>query len=321
MKKTRALSCFLIPIMVCTMIALFPMEANANVASPSWYNNMFSNSRFFSVNVSDASEGYAQNNLSKMMKTYPQNYSGSKAQDCFTFAEACMSLTTSKTTKKLYNYRLTVDNLKKLTGLCPITHLRLGKYKCTTAGDGNGYGHSIIILRITNNYVYYADTNYWYSSDPTNKKRVKYYTKSLSSFVSWFGNNYNYINWVVKPYTYKKTNGDGKFAVNYESNNANGTMLSQRVRYKTTTATFSNAFKKPGYTFKYWIVRRDTDRKYYYYKKTVSNGVTSYTYEWKPYRTSGYSGWTLYKLPNKGTVRSIAPAGYSITLRAQWQKQ
>jgi len=249
--------------------------------------------------------GYGQAGLKIIFDKYSAGEVSREGGQCFGFAEWCRKTIAAKSTGKIrYNYKITKANVKKFKGVNPGTHMRIGKYKNEWSSND---GHSICILKITDDRVYYVQSNW--ACNRTNK--VSYGNDTIKKFVERFGYNYDYITYVNKVKSYKTTNRNPNFKVVYNANGGVGKMSSSAIKYGRSTAVKSNTFTRSGYKFDGWYIKRSMDGKWFYRKGSARGWYV------KGKQPSGYS---LYVLPNKGKLSKLTPAGYSATLYAKWVK-
>lgn len=165
---------------------------------------------------------------------------------CFGFATEVNDLIAAENKETEYKaLRFTKKNfLAKCKGVRPGTHIRFSDSK----EFNGGYGHSVVLFKVTDNTVYFADNNY-YAYDT-----VCYNHCSVDEFCSYY--DYKYINRITVPTKYKKYSKTKVAAKVYKTGNV-------RLRWIKTT-----------YTEKYYVYRSYSKKGIY--KKIAETTDTSY---------------------------------------------
>lgn len=193
--------------------------------------------------------------------------------ECWGWAEKVGNMLAAERSAKYYSgLKFTKKNFKnKCLGIKAGAHLRLSHGK---EYDGM-YGHSICLLKVTENQVCWTDNNY------SGYNIIAYHSATLDQFMNYYG-QYEYLNALTKTVSYKsqptpllaieknaegrsrlfwtKTSSTSKYKV-YRSTSKNGTYK----LIKTTTA--KNYIDK---TAKYGV-------KYYYKVRSVKSGTDPYS--------------------------------------------
>ena len=152
----------------------------------------------------------AASTINYLMKKYPNlgHYKGTG--QCWGYAEKiCTALASSRSTKYYSNYRMTKAHFRaKCLGIKAGTHLRLSNSKTFNGG----YGHSIALLKVTDNLVCWTDGNY------DSRNTIQYYSGTLDTFCNTYG--YRYINMVSKPIKYRSFDNPKAYVSSNNEKNA-----------------------------------------------------------------------------------------------------
>ena len=171
------------------------------------------------------------------------------------------------------------------------------------------------------------------------------FTKAGYSFAGWVaqkdtgekycsdspGNNYKWLksgcygNYVFKDTEKVKSLGESgtvitmyaqwktqQFLIRFKANGGTGTMSDQKVIYGESTKLYGNAFKRNGYSFVGWTVKRDDGYSYCYTSPSKQNA------SWMPESECNF-GHYIYK--DKQSVSDTALPNRMVTMYAQWKKE
>lgn len=263
------------------------------------------------------SDGYKQHSLNMIFNKYPNgskfSSSGYKGgYQCYGFAKYCVDTIGfwsgkygSKRT--VLNYSLNQTNIKKLSKYPMGTHVRIGNINATMNG-GEDNGHSIVILKVDNSNICYAEANW------AKPNKVTYTNSTIKAFDNKYS-GYSKIQYVDAP-KYKRASGSKRvnyYTVQYKPNGGTGTMSNTKVIYGKSTATKANAFSRSGYVFDGWKIRRYiNDRigwQWYCQKGNVKT--------WCKTLPEGY-GYVKYRSGAK--VAYTASAGSTVQFYATWKR-
>lgn len=138
---------------------------------------------------------WAASTINGIISKYRNHKRYSGGGQCWGYAEKVSTkLAKSRKTKYYKGLRFTKKNFKsKCLGVKAGTHLRLSRHKKFSAY----VGHSVVILKVTDKMVYWADNNYYRTNT------VDYRSGSINKFMSYYS-TYGYINMVRQTVQYKK---------------------------------------------------------------------------------------------------------------------
>ena len=129
-----------------------------------------------------------------LMGRYPHGKAFDSAGTCWGYAVKVNDLLADDNKTSYYNgLRFTKANFKKkCLDAKAGTHIRFSH----GSSFNGGYGHSVVLLRVDENKVIWADNNYYAYNT------VCYYQGTMNDFYKCYG-QYEYINMVSKPTKYK----------------------------------------------------------------------------------------------------------------------
>lgn len=131
----------------------------------------------------------AATTIDYIMEKYPIDTIFKESGACWGYAEAASNLLTGSSETKFYsNLKFNKTNFRnKCLNAKAGTHLRLSK----KAKFDGGYGHSIVLFKVTENLMIWGDCN------RIGNNKITYYYGSLDSFMQYY-DHYSYINMVKK---------------------------------------------------------------------------------------------------------------------------
>lgn len=176
----------LIPLMVFALTVAF-LSINVQSVCANSENANFSGNVCTSDDNAAATIDYVKSRYKHLNK-----YDG--PGQCWGYAEKVNDMLSSTNSTKYYKgLKFNKSNFKdKCLGIKAGSHIRFS-HGSTFNG---GYGHSVTLLKVTNDLVCWADNNYYGSNI------VAYYKGSLNDFMQCYG-QYGYINMVSKTTKYK----------------------------------------------------------------------------------------------------------------------
>jgi len=262
-----------------------------------------------------SSKGVVQNSLSMIFNKYPNGStftsSGYKGgYQCYGFAKYCVDTIghwdgTYGKKRTVLNRSLTPTNIRNLSKWPIGTHLRIGNINATINGGENN-GHSIVLLKVTNTNIYYAEANW------AKPNKVTYTASSISAFDQKYS-GYKKIQYVDAPRYFRSSGRVNYYTIKYNANGGNGIMYNTKVVYGKATKTTNNKFTRSGYSFNGWAVRRYVNNRtgwlWYCQKGDIK--------KWCKTLPSGYS---YVKYSNGCTVSTTAAAGSTVQFYALWKK-
>lgn len=129
-----------------------------------------------------------------LMIRYAHNRAFDSAGTCWGYAVKLNDFLAEDNKTSYYNgLRFTKANFKKkCLGVKAGTHIRFS-HGSTFNG---GYGHSVVLLQVDENKVYWADNNYFAYNT------ICYYQGTMNDFYKCYG-QYGYINMIAKPTQYR----------------------------------------------------------------------------------------------------------------------
>ncbi|MGN0658105.1 MAG: hypothetical protein ACI4LA_00730 [Emergencia sp.] len=141
------------------------------------------------------SDDYAASAIDYLFGRYRHHTQFDSGGQCFGYAVKVNDLLTDVNNTRYYDgLRFNRKNfLAKCLNAKAGTHLRLS---CGSSFNG-GYGHSVVLLQVTEDKVYWADNNF------CSYNKICYCSGSVSDFLNYYG-KYGYINMVSKPVKYRK---------------------------------------------------------------------------------------------------------------------
>lgn len=180
---TRAMTCLLAALV---MITGLPASVSAYDAKS---EPLFENTSFVdSMKLKNAKQR-------AMVEYIYADYSGGNDRykgsgQCYGYAEKIRKMFGKKYKQRKYGVKATKANFyKKLKKLKPGTHVRLSAKK-----NGGGSAHSIVLLKITKNTIWYTDGNYDYNNG------IRYSQEPLDYFCSrMMGGGRKYLAWAREP--------------------------------------------------------------------------------------------------------------------------
>lgn len=209
----------------------------------------------------------AKSGIRYLKYKYPNKTVFPKGGTCFGYATDINDLLAGKNSETEYKgLRFTKKKFLKLCkGVKAGTHIRFSDSKTYNGG----YGHSVVLFKVTDDIVYFADNNYY------SYNTVCYNRCSVDEFCSYY--DYKYINRITVPKKYRT------FTTSLVSGKAlkSGAI---RLRWIKTTDTqtyciYRSNKKKSGYKkiaevtdTTYLDKTADRNSKVYYKVKSVRNG-------------------------------------------------
>lgn len=266
MQKT--LSILLISVLILTTPGLFLDKA---------YADSTNNWMFYGSDCSD--NKYASSTINYIIAKYPNGTQWKGDGQCYGYALKICDILSKKQKEEHYkNLRFTKKNLlKKCKGVKAGTHLRV-----STSADGSGWGHSIVLLKVTDSKVYWTEANV------RGYNNIRHYCASPETFINLY--DFTHIDYVIKNTQYRtrttplldgERNGKKQYRLYW-------TKTTNTEKYKIYRATSKNG--------KYKLIKTTTKCNYtdtsakkgvrYYYKvqalkeseKTKTSGKISYKY-------------------------------------------
>lgn len=136
----------------------------------------------------------ASSTIDYAMSKYRHLSTFPKTGECWGFAETINELLAAQNDTRFYTgLKNTQKNfLDKCLGVKAGTHIRF----CNTRKFDSWSGHSVVLLKVTEDYIYWADNNY----DRANT--VQYYSGTIDDFF-WYYGQYGYLTMVKEPVKYK----------------------------------------------------------------------------------------------------------------------
>lgn len=180
--KRRILTAFLAVILSVTALPLFTAEADAYSEGATYRG-------------SDCTDNEnAATIIDYLMVRYPHGKAFDSAGTCWGYAVKINELLADDNKTSYYNgLRFTKANFrKKCLDAKAGTHIRFSH----SSSFSGGYGHSVVLLKVEENKVIWADNNYYAYNT------VCYYQGTMNDFYQCYG-QYAYINMVSKPTKYK----------------------------------------------------------------------------------------------------------------------
>lgn len=255
----KFISTLLITALILTGISFVPAAAYAAEKPSEWYH----------TGKECTSNAAAASTIDYIQAKYPTGSVYTGSGECWGWAEKISNMLSAKRSTKYYNgLKFNKKNLvAKCKGVKAGTHLRVSDGKTT-----NGYsGHSICLLKVTNDTVSWTDANVGgiYNG-------IRHKTASIESFLMQYP--FKYINFVTKNQSYKAQSSTPLLAIQ-RMDDGRATLYwanaSSTSKYKVYRATSKNG--------KYKLVKTTTDsnytdekaslgRKYYYKVKAVKKG-------------------------------------------------
>lgn len=129
-----------------------------------------------------------------LMIRYSHNKDFDSGGTCWGYAVKLNDYLADDNKTTYYNgLRFTKASFKKrCLGVKAGTHIRFSR----GSSFNGGYGHSVILLKVDENKVYWADNNYY------DYNTICYYQGTMNDFYKCYG-QYGYINMIAKPTKYK----------------------------------------------------------------------------------------------------------------------
>ncbi len=230
--------------------------------------------------VADSGTGYAgqdctanetaSSTIDYAMSKYKHLSTFPKSGECWGFAETINGLLAAQNDVNYFTgLKNTQKNfLKKCLGVKAGTHIRF----CNTRQFDSWSGHSVVLLKVTEDYIYWADNNY----DRANT--VQYYSGTIDDFFSMYG-QYSYLTMVKKPVKYKTYAAPTVSSM--RDMEAGGIRLTW---LKTTNTTRYDVYRSYNKTGTYKRIGKTEDRVFL--DRSVDMGQKAY-YKIKAVKTSG----------------------------------
>lgn len=179
--KRKILTAFLAVILSATALPLFTAEAQAYSEGATFRGSDCTDN----VNAAAA--------IDYVMSRYSHGKAFDSAGTCWGYAVKINDLLADDNKTSYYNgLRFTKANFKKkCLNAKAGTHIRFSH----GSSFNGGYGHSVVLLSVEENKVYWADNNYYAYNT------VCYYQGTMNDFYKCYG-QYEYINMVSKPTKY-----------------------------------------------------------------------------------------------------------------------
>ena len=206
-----------------------------------------------------------------VIKKYPAGSEYPGTGECWGYAETVSNLlAASKSTKFYKGLKFTKKNfLNKCLGVKAGTHLRMSNSKTF-----NGYyGHSVVLLKVTEDDVIWADNN---GTGAYNI--VAYHRSTADGFVYQYGYQFEYLNMVARPTKYR-ISSESKLAAAADNEagviNLAWTRALGAARYEIYRSyTKNGTYKKIGKTTSasYTDSTAELGSKAYYKVKAVKSG-------------------------------------------------
>ncbi|MBR3786033.1 MAG: hypothetical protein IKJ77_06495 [Firmicutes bacterium] len=262
----KALSILLISIFILSVPGVTLDKAHADAAG-TW---MFDGSDC-------TTNQWGASTINYVIAKYPNGTQWQGAGQCYGYALHICDIFSKKQKEEHYkNLRFTKKNLlKKCKGVKAGTHLRVS----TSPTDG-GWGHSIVLLKVTNSKVYWTEANV------RGYNNIRHYCASPETFINLY--DFTHINYVIKNTAYRtpvspkldgERNTKGQYKLFWTKSN-------NTKEYKVYRST-----SKKG---KYKLVKTVPNDKFHYTDSTAKKGVRYY-YKVKAVKNNG-------KVRSSGTV-------------------
>ena len=254
MKKILAI--FLISVLISSVPMAF-VDATYADSTNNWM--------FYGSSCSD--NKYAASTINYIMAKYPNGTQWKGDGQCYGYALKVCDILSKKQKEVHYKkLRFTKKNLlKTCEGVRAGTHLRV-----STSPGGDGWGHSIVLLKVTSKKVYWTEANV------RGYNNIRHYCASPETFINLY--DFTYIDYIIKNTQYRartvplldgERNGKGQYRLYW-------TRTSSTEKYKVYRATAKNG--------KYKLIK--TTRSCNYTDTTAKKGVRYY-YKVKAVKESG----------------------------------
>jgi len=232
--------------------------------------------------TSNASAASTINYIRAKHDQYSQ-YKGSG--QCFGWAEKVGNMLAAERSYKEYkSLRFNKKNFKaKCLNVKAGTHLRLSHEKKYNPWSG----HSICLLKVTNNQVCWTDNNY------AGYETIAYYSATLDQFVNYYS-QYEYLNMITKTTKYK-SQSEPLLAIEKAADGR-----SKLYWPKTTSTSKYKVYRATSKNGTYKLIKTTTAKNY---KDTTAKYGTKYYYKVKSVK----SGEDLYSNTSYSTARLIQP--------------
>lgn len=228
----------------------------------------------------------AASTIDYAMSKYKHQSTFPKSGECWGFAETINGLLAAQNNTKFFTgLKNTQKNfLRKCLGVKAGTHIRF----CNSKQFDSWTGHSVVLLKVTENYIYWADNNY----DRANT--VHYYSGTIDDFF-WYYGQYKYLTMVKEPAKYKTyTTPAVSSARDLVSGGIRLTWL------KTTNTTRYDVYRSYEKTGTYKRIAKTEDRTFL--DASVAMGQKAY-YKIKAVKDSG----SLYSNIVSNTLKLATP--------------
>ncbi len=252
----KIISILLITALMLTSISLVPDHTYAATKPADWY---FTGAQCTKNSAAASTIDYIQ-------AKHPTGSVYKGSGECYGWAEKISTMLASKRSTKYYTgLKFTKKNLlAKCKGVKAGTHLRVSDEK-----KFNGYrGHSICLLKVTNDMVYWTDANVGgiYNG-------IRHKCAPIESFLAQYP--FKYINAVTKNLSYKAQSSTPLLTIK-RADSGKGTLYwaksSSTSKYKVYRATSKNgSYKLIKTTTKanYTDTKATPGKKYYYKVKAL----------------------------------------------------
>lgn len=248
------------------LISVFILSTPA-ISADMTYADSTNHWMFYGSNCTD--DKTAASAINYIIAKYPNGTQWKGDGQCYGYALKICDLLSKKQKEVRYkNLRFTKKNLlKKCKGVKAGTHLRVS----TSPSDGS-YGHSIVLLKVTDSKVYWTEANV------RGYNNIRHYCASPETFINLY--DFTYINYVIKNTSYRtrttplldgERNGNGQYRLYW-------TKTTNTEKYKVYRATSkSGKYKLLKTTTKcnYTDTSAKKGKRYYYKVRAVKeNGKT-----------------------------------------------
>lgn len=231
------------------------------------------------------SNASAASTINYIRAKYDQYSTYTGSGQCYGWTEkVCNMLAASRKTTYYTGKKFNKSNFKKYClNLKAGAHLRLSHNK-----EYNGAsGHSICLLKVTNDRVCWTDNNY------AGYETIAYYSATLDQFVNYYS-QYEYLNMIIKNTKYKSQK-EPLMAIEKTSDGR-----SKLYWTKTTSTSKYKVYRATSKNGNYKLIKTTTAKNY---KDTTAKYGTKYYYKVRSVK----SGTDLYSSKVSSTARLVKP--------------
>lgn len=239
------------------------------------YADSTNNWMFYGSDCTD--NKFAASAINYIFAKYPNGTQWQGDGQCYGYALNICDILSKKQKEEHYEgLRFTKKNLlKKCKGVKAGTHLRVS----TSPSDG-GWGHSMVLLKVTDNKVYWTEANV------RGYNNIRHYCASPETFINLY--DFTYINYVIKNTQYRiptypkldgERNGKGQYRLYWTKTNN----TEKYEVYRSTAKKGKYKLVKTTQKYNYTDTTAEKGKRYYYKVKAVkkngkvrTSGITSY---------------------------------------------